>query len=224
MGTDFSLPFPREFAASRRWLQGKFSICGSSGGECDHVSVTNRGGTEQAWSAWMAAAQAGDSRAYGRLLRDIAPFVRAIAARRHRNPDRVEDVLQDVLLTVHRVRHTYDPARPFMPWLAAIAERRSIDALRRVSRIGGIETADARAYETFADPAANQEMRANEAADALGPALAALTPGQREALELLKLKELSLKEASKVSGKSIAALKVNVHRAMQSLRARLRGD
>jgi RNA polymerase sigma-70 factor, ECF subfamily len=185
----------------------------------DHDTVT-----EGTWATWMAAAQAGDSRAYARLLRDVVPFIRAIAAHRHRNPDRVEDVVQDVLLTIHRVRHTYDPARPFTPWLAAIAQRRSIDALRRRSRIAAREVIDQRAYETFVDPAANREMSANEAADALGPALAALPPGQREALELLKLKEMSLKEASRVSGKSIAALKVNAHRAIKALRAKLRGE
>ena len=131
------------------------------------------------WGAWMAAAQDGDQAAYARLLRDVLPFLRAIAARRHRTADRVEDVVQDVLLTVHRVRHTYDPARPFAHWLATIAERRSIDAL---------------------------------------------PPGQREAIELVKLRELSLEEASAVSGKSVAALKVNVHRALKALRLRLTGE
>src|SRR5262249_62101966 len=99
----------------------------------------------------------------------------------------------------------------------------SIDALRRSIRIAAAETENRHAYETFADPSANREVTANEAADVLGAALAALPAGQREALELLKLKELSLKEASRVGGKSIAALKVNVHRAMNALRTRLKG-
>lgn len=183
----------------------------------------NEPGAADAWSAWMAAAQAGDRAAYARLLHEILPFLRALAARQHRTPDRIEDVVQDVLLTVHRVRHTYDPSRPFARWLAAIARRRSIDALRRRARIAGAEVADPRAYETFADPAANRETTAAEAADALKSALEALPEGQREAVELLKLKELSLKEASRVSGKSIAALKVNAHRAVKALRAKLGG-
>ncbi len=171
----------------------------------------------------MAAAQDGDAAAYRRLLVAIVPFIRAIAARQHRAPDRVEDVVQDVLLTVHRVRHTYDPARPFDHWLAAITRRRSIDALRRLGRIGQAEVADDSAYATFADPRANRDSEAGAAADELGPALAALPPGQREAIELVKLREMSLKEASRASGKSVAALKVNVHRALKALRARLGG-
>lgn len=178
---------------------------------------------DREWSEWMAAAQRGDRAAYERLLREILPFLRALAARRHRAPDRIEDVVQDVLLTVHRVRHTYDPARPFSHWLAAIARRRSIDALRRRGRTESAEVSDTLAYETFADPRAKREMEARDRAAELGPAIASLPPGQREALELLKLRELSLAEASRASGKSIASLKVSVHRAIRALRARLTG-
>src|SRR5690348_8479185 len=178
---------------------------------------------DEDWSTLMAAAQSGERAAYERLLREIVPFLRALAARHHRAPDRIEDVVQDVLLTVHRVRHTYDPARPFTHWLAAIARRRSIDALRRRGRTAAREVSDEHAYETFADPRANREMEVRERAAGLGAAMASLPPGQREALELLKLRELSLAEASRASGKSVASLKVSVHRAIRALRAQLTG-
>jgi RNA polymerase sigma-70 factor, ECF subfamily len=176
------------------------------------------------WSLLMAAAQDGDRAAYERLLREIVPFIRAVASRQHRAQDRIEEVTQEVLLTLHRVRHTYDPARPFRHWLAAIARRRSIDALRRRMRTEAHEVADDTAYETFADPAANRAVEVSAARDGLGDAIAGLTPPQREAIELLKLRELSLIEASSLSGKSIAALKVNVHRAIKALRERLKGE
>ncbi len=64
------------------------------------------------WGRLMGAAQAGDGAAYAHLLREILPYIRAIVRRHHAAPDRQEDVVQDVLLTIHRVRHTYDPARP----------------------------------------------------------------------------------------------------------------
>jgi hypothetical protein len=67
----------------------------------------------------MARAQAGEREAYRRLLEDVTPFIRALAARRLHDASEVEDAVQDVLLTVHTIRHTYDPARPFAPWLAA---------------------------------------------------------------------------------------------------------
>ncbi len=68
---------------------------------------------DQAWSALMVAAQGGDGRAYGVLLGEVAPFVRALVRRKCRDPETLEDVVQDVLLNLHRVRQTYDPARSF---------------------------------------------------------------------------------------------------------------
>jgi len=179
---------------------------------------------DRGWSRLMAAAQTGDRAAYERLLREAVPFIRAVVARQHRRPDRVEEVVQDVLLAIHRVRHTYDPSRPFTHWLAMIARRRSIDALRRRGRTERYEVADDTAYETFADPAANREMEVSHATEGLAEAIAALSPPQREAIELLKLKEMSLKEAAAVSGRSVAALKVNVHRAIKALRRRFNGE
>ncbi len=179
---------------------------------------------DQEWSRLMKAAQDGDRAAYERLLRDILPFIRGIAGRWHRRTDRAEDVVQDILLTIHRVRHTYDPARPFSHWLATLAKRRAIDALRRHGRTEKFEVIDEQSYVTFADPAANKELASRDQASGLGAAISALPEGQREALELLKLREMSLAEAAKVTGKSISALKVNVHRAIKSLRAQLKGD
>lgn len=82
------------------------------------------------WSILMARAQAGEREAYRRLLDEITPYLRSLAAKAHRNRSDVEDAVQDVLLTVHSIRHTYDPGRPFGPWLVAIAHRRIVDRLR----------------------------------------------------------------------------------------------
>lgn len=178
---------------------------------------------KERWPQLMAEAQAGDRASYERVLRECVPLIRRIVARHHRRADRIEDVVQDVLLTVHRVRHTYDPRRPFDHWLATIARRRSIDALRRRMKAEDHEISDDRAYETFADPAANKETETADRAADLGNAVATLPARQREAVELLKLRGMSLAEASRASGMSIGALKVNVHRAIKALKAQLRG-
>ena len=47
--------------------------------------------------------------------------MRTLAGHRHRDLSDAEDAVQDILLTVHAVRYTYDPTRPFGPWLVAIA-------------------------------------------------------------------------------------------------------
>src|SRR5215470_16240733 len=78
---------------------------------------------DQRWSDLMARSQLGDRLAYARLLHEVVPFIRAIVARQHRTADRIEEVVQDVLLSVHRIRHIYEPSRSFRRWLCAIAHR-----------------------------------------------------------------------------------------------------
>lgn len=175
---------------------------------------------ERTWSRLMCAAQGGDAAAYVELLRRVAPFIRALAARKL-PAEQAEDVVQDVLLSLHRVRQSYDPARPFTPWLAAIAGRRIIDALRRKIRQQAHELYDDTAYETFADPGANKETEAGETAQLVAALVESLPKTQREALELVKLKEMSLAEASAATGQSVGALKVSVHRAIKALRLKM---
>ncbi|WP_454753971.1 sigma-70 family RNA polymerase sigma factor [Cupriavidus necator] len=169
------------------------------------------------WSVAMARAQRGDREAYRHLLEAITPYVRALAARQVRNRSDIEDTVQDVLMTVHAVRHTYDPARPFGPWLVAIANRRIVDGLRRRGRIGSHETELDPEQETFWPSAANLQEEAVDAR-AVRDAVERLPAGQREALRTLKLEEMSLKEAAAASGMSVAALKVATHRALKTLR------
>ena len=169
------------------------------------------------WSKLMARAQDGDRSAYRMLLEDLTPYVRSIAGRCFKQPSDIEDAVQDVLMTVHVVRHAYDPRRPFGPWLLAIANRRIIDRLRRETRLKAREIALSAEHETFSGAPANLEQADFDEA-ALGEAIERLPPEQRQAIKMLKLNEMSLREAAAASGRSITALKVATHRAIKSLR------
>lgn len=168
------------------------------------------------WSILMARAQDGDGVAYRRLLEEITPYLRSLAARRHRDPSDVEDAVQDILLTIHSIRKTYDPARPFAPWLVAIASRRFIDRLRRQGRARGRETPLTVDHETFSEPETNLQESPDRRE--LEGAINDLPPRQRQAIRLLKLDGMSLKQAAIASGMSITSLKVNTHRAVKRLR------
>jgi RNA polymerase sigma-70 factor (ECF subfamily) len=195
----------------------RFQVTSRAAEEC--LSTEGRK-VDEHWGQLLSAAQLGDAAAYRLFLTSVTPFIRAVVRKNGRWPEDVDDIVQDSLLTVHRVRHTYEPGRPTKPWLAAIATRRSIDAMRRRGRIGAQEVHNEPAYETFADPQANNED-AVDTARVLGQMTSGLSPSQKEALKLVKLKELSLVEASSVSGQSVAALKVNIHRAMKKMRLNL---
>lgn len=174
----------------------------------------------------MGQAQQGDRDAYVTLLRAVTPRIRG-AIRRKRGflaPEAVDDLVQDVLLSLHSVRATYDPARPFLPWLSAIVQHRLVDAARRHARRGAHEIAVDNPEVTFGPQLTNTPEDTPGDAEALATAIRALPPGQRQAIELLKLRELSLKEAAATTGLSVGALKLATHRAMSSLRRALRGS
>ena len=180
---------------------------------------------DEHFSRLMARAQQGDSDAYVTLLRAVAPRIRQIVRRRRAflaEAD-IEDVVQDVLLSLHTVRATYNPARPFLPWLTAMVRFRLADAGRRHFRQAAHEVTVDDLDVTFPTATANTEMESLGDGEALAEAIQALPPGQRQAVELLKLREFSLKEASASTGLSVGALKVATHRAMASLRRALRG-
>jgi RNA polymerase sigma-70 factor (ECF subfamily) len=179
---------------------------------------------DSALAALMQAAQAGNAEAYRTVLRACVPLAAASARRAGVRPDAVDDVVQDVLLTIHRALPTYDPSRPFLPWLRAIATRRAIDFLRQRGRQGAREVHDPDAYLNHATAAAESadivSLRQSDSRR-LHAAIATLPPQQRHAIEMLGLKERSLSEVSEETGRTKGALKVNLHRALKALRIKL---
>jgi RNA polymerase sigma factor (sigma-70 family) len=172
----------------------------------------------------MAAAQAGDRAAYEALLRDCVGIIESVARRLGVPAGSMDDVVQETLLTVHRARQTYDPARSFTAWLRVIAVRRAIDLLRRSGRHAAREVHAPLAYESHADES-DPIRRADDGAEAahgLGNAVAGLPARQREAVQHLVLQERSLAETAAVTGRTAGSLKVNLHRALKTLRSRLR--
>jgi RNA polymerase sigma factor (sigma-70 family) len=168
----------------------------------------------------MRAAQDGDKAAYAQLLNEVAYILRHFVRRRSPflQPSDVEDIVQEVLISLHVGRATYDPARPFLPWLLGITRNRMADAARRFARRSAHEVADEGAVETFLDRDTNIPVNAYGDPEALRRAIRDLPEGQRQAVELLKLREMSLKEAAAASGMTIGALKAAMHRALRTLR------
>ena len=181
---------------------------------------------EKRLASLMRSAQGGDADAYSALMQELAVRVRQIVRHRRSFLERadVEDLVQDVLLSVHAVRSTYDATRPFIPWLLAITRNRLADAARRYARHGAHEVAVDDLDVTFFSEQTNTMTATYGDPDALKEAIADLPAGQRSAIEMLKLKEMSLKEAAAASGTSVGALKVATHRAMDALRRKLKKE
>jgi len=183
------------------------------------------GGSELQWAAWMRAAQAGDSVAYECLLGSLLAPLRGFVRNRGVDDGGAEDVVQEILILLHRARHTWRPERPFEPWLWAIARNAATDALRRQGRErrqrdDGLEHG---LDQLAADPASielDPELRLLTAqlAPDLVEALRELPAAQREAIELLYIQQLDVAEAAQRAGVTQGALKVRAHRGSRALR------
>lgn len=174
----------------------------------------------------MRRAQAGDAAAYRVLLDDVAGRMRRLVRRRAPwlQPSDVEDLVQDILLSLHQSRSTWDPERPFLPWIVAVARSRLADNARRYVRRTSIDVAVTDLAETFCD------MRTNTNAEnvvnllSVQKAMQGLTKTEKQAVDLLRLREMTLAEAAAASGSTIAALKVAMHRAKLKMKAKLWKD
>lgn len=225
---DFSLT-DATFCPDPTFLIGRRSRAGwITGAEITRRAMTKTvpddtvAGADRRWSALMAAAQAGDGAAYQAVLRDCIPVIKSVARRRGVAADRIDDVVQEVLLTIHRARQTYDPSRSFTAWLCVITDRRAIDLLRRTRRQDVREVHAPLAFESHADQAADpaQGLAHADATGTVARALASLPTRQREAIQHLVLEERSLADAAALTRRTKGSLKVNLHRALKALRGR----
>jgi RNA polymerase sigma factor (sigma-70 family) len=164
--------------------------------------------SDSGWAELMRSALAGDSVAYRQLLSELIPWLQRFYARRL-PPMMIDDAVQDTLVAIHEKRHTYDPSRPFEPWLTTIARYKWIDRVRVMYRW----------RTTMLDDAihAQDDESGVVSAIALDQLLATLKPPQAEAIRLVKLQGLSVKEAGARLGQSTALIKVNIHRGLVKL-------
>jgi RNA polymerase sigma-70 factor (ECF subfamily) len=171
---------------------------------------------DQELARLLAQAQGGDQAAYETFLREASGVLRGFLARRMGNVDMVEDVLQETLLSIHRARHTYRPERPVGPWLYAICEHRMTDFFRRHRRI---ERTEVPAPDDMSDRVvAPAPSHADERGRLVREALARIPEKQRRVIELLKVHDLSVKEAAAHTGMSESAIKVTAFRGYEAIR------
>ena len=161
---------------------------------------------------WMERYQQADPEAPAALVAALSPallrfFRSQVASREH-----ADDLLQETWLRIHRVRHTYRPGEPVLPWVYAIARRVRVDGYRRTRRITMHEIV----MEVLPEPPAQVEPR--DQLPAFDTLVAALPESQREVLTMLKVGGLSLEEVARATSSTVGAVKQKAHRAYERLR------
>ena len=175
---------------------------------------------EETLHALMLRAIAGDSPAYTEFLQGVAASLRPYFRRRlFKAADQIEDLVQEVLIAIHTKRATFDASRPITVWVHAIARYKLIDHLRRTRRQGVQVPLDS-AGDLFAEA----ESEAGIARRDLERLLDRLPSKQRVAIRLVKIEELSVREAAERSKLTESDIKVSVHRGIRKLAQILKGE
>lgn len=169
-------------------------------------------------SQLMIAAQQGDQAAYRQLLGEITPVIKAFLRRRVFNHDLIDDILQDILIGIHKARHTYRPDQPFENWMYGIARHKLIDSIRKQTRIGGFETGadyidDLPVTKTDPLPKGKKEDISHDIKLALG----ALPEKQKKIVKYMKIQGHSVAETAKKFDMSESAVKTSTHRSLKKM-------
>lgn len=175
-----------------------------------HAATSPRKATGFDWEAAMAASLAGDALAYRRLLEEASRWLRRYFARRL-SPELVDDAVQEALTALHLKRATFEPGRPFLPWLAAIARFKGVDCLRSAGR-NRAEALDAGVHGIPSHESASLS------GIVMGRLFDRLRRPQADAIRLVKLQGFSVREAAAMTGQSEALIKVNIHRGLFALK------
>jgi RNA polymerase sigma-70 factor (ECF subfamily) len=157
----------------------------------------------------MALALDGDKPAYALVLGQSRQWLLAYY-RRRMPPAMIEDLVQETLMSVHSKRQSFDPARPYLPWLAAIARYRWVDALRRMRDLEELHPEEVASDEDDSPVVARLS---------LGRLLSHLPVRQANAIVLTRIEGRSVAEAARICGQSEDLVKVNVHRGLRKLAA-----
>ncbi len=168
----------------------------------------------------MRLALGGDGQAYASVLHESSKILRSYLGRRINIASDVEDLLQEVLISIHKARHTYDSSRPYTPWMFAIARFRLKDYLRvhygdKLRQASELSDAEFLSDTDVTKPEFTYESVREE--------IEKLPPKQATILRLIHEEGYTAKEVAEKIGMNESAVKVAAHRAYKVLREKL-GD
>jgi len=169
----------------------------------------------------MAAYQAGRIEAFDRLYFSLEGELRAFFLARCHDAQRVDDLVQDTFLQLHRSRRSYLPGLPVRPWVFAIAKRVFLMYVRKVRRREAPERTRLSAVAEPAAAAAGEHVALRvELADALNR----IPADGRRAFLMHHWRGLSFREIAAALGIDTGAAKLRSSRAAGRLRRLLRRD
>ena len=160
----------------------------------------------------------GDTQAYAVLLKETARLLRPYLSKRIYANSEVDDVLQEILLSIHKARHTYNGERPYKPWMYAIAKFRLQDHLRAHY---ADHLHDAEDLSELEEILPDDVTETGFSYQSISMEVEKLPEKQATILRLMHQEGYTAKEVAEKIGMNESAVKVAAHRAYKILRERL---
>ncbi|PQO23817.1 RNA polymerase subunit sigma [Rhodobacteraceae bacterium WD3A24] len=185
-----------------------------AGHEQETAAITDE--TPADWVALVARVRDGqDAAAFAALFRHFAPRVKAFLMKGGASAAVAEDCAQDVMATVWRKAHLFDPSRASVAtWIFTIARNRRIDVLRRENRPEPEELG----WGPEPEPDQEDVFALQQDSAKLGAALAELPDKQRQLVERAYFGELSHTEIAAETGLPLGTIKSRIRLALERLR------
>lgn len=169
----------------------------------------------------MAQAQKGNTKMYNQLLGEVASYLGPYFRFKVGSESVASELVQETLISVHTSRHTFDPQRPFKPWLFKIVQSRLIDFYRKDKNRRELQSSiEAFSVESFTAEAEISQMEVDE----LKEILSSLSEDQREIVVALKINGRSVKEVAEQLKMTESAVKTSAHRAYKAMSIKLGVD
>jgi RNA polymerase sigma-70 factor (ECF subfamily) len=172
-------------------------------------------------AALMQRSLNGDTQAYAELLQETARLLRPFLSRRIFASAEVDDVLQEILISIHKARHTYDGQRPYKPWMYAIARFRLQDHLRAHY---ADQLRDAEDLSELEEILPDDVTETGFNYESISEEVEKLPEKQAMILRLMHHEGYTSKEVAEKMGMNESAVKVAAHRAYKILRERLKPE
>ena len=167
----------------------------------------------------MIQSQGGDTAAYSQLLTEIAPYIRKKIRFKLGAWEELEDLVQEILIAIHKSKRTFHPTKPFLPWLGAVIRYKMIDQIKiRQKRIK--KEVISESIVTNAPSPQNDPVEREVVSEALNR----LPKELRQAIYLTKVYGLSTVQAAKQQNTSPEAMRKRVSRAYTRLRKDIEKD
>lgn len=156
-----------------------------------------------------------DVSAFEELFTHFAPRVKAFLMKSGADPQMSEECSQEVMATVWRKAHLFDPSRASAStWIFTIARNKKIDAIRKQNRPEPEQLFSEEDYE----PNQESTIELQQETERLATALGELPEKQRVLVEKAYLGELSHSEIAEITGLPLGTIKSRIRLALEKLR------